>query len=459
MAGAFVSHAWLAAVVPARARRFRVSDSRLEYTLRAAGAELVRGDADVEIGDVDDLAGEAQTAIVPVNGNITDSHARVQQVVRRVAASARARFQTAHARATLERRGYAHVSVVPWDRDQPIHLDGGRFDGHSVAERFPRRALVVANRAQPSPTILEQALDDAGQQLSMPLDIVRPLVGSGTLVILTADHVLRIALGPATDVIEQQANVLGALASAAAPTVAALVPRIDGRGRTGLAHWSVERRVRGAHPASLIPSVAADCLEFLVALRTTAPVGTPAPAIASPDQAEFVGSFVPSVASMVRALGGEIDEQTRGLRGGFWHGDMWARNLFVVDDRLSGVIDWAQGGPGGLPLLDLLNMEMVATPYAGVYGWGPSIIERLVPLAARGPTGASREYLHRTGLDVTTRQYEALIAAYWLERVSHDLATYLDRGIDRLWLQRNVAEVAPALLAMVSAPAAFRRPA
>src|SRR5919197_1125707 len=55
-------HAWLAAVLPAGARRVRAADAAIAETLRQAGAEE---GGDVQIGPVAWITDEARCAIVP----------------------------------------------------------------------------------------------------------------------------------------------------------------------------------------------------------------------------------------------------------------------------------------------------------------------------------------------------------------------------------------------------------
>src|SRR5438105_15527914 len=63
---AHVGHGWLAAILPATARRFRVVDPALRETLGAAGAELVDTDPDVEIAPAGDIHGDARLAVVVI---------------------------------------------------------------------------------------------------------------------------------------------------------------------------------------------------------------------------------------------------------------------------------------------------------------------------------------------------------------------------------------------------------
>jgi hypothetical protein len=79
--------------------------------------------------------------------------------------------------------------------------------------------------------------------------------------------------------------------------------------------------------------------------------------------------------------------------------------------------------------------------------WGPALIEHLLPWAHGGSDAATREYCRRVGLEPLPDTLVALVAAYWLDRLAYQLATYADRAGRRRWIERNVAFVLQALAA------------
>ena len=448
------SGGWLAAVAPADARRFRVSDADIAHSLREAGAALVEHDADVEIGWPDEISGDAPCAIVGLNLNISDSRGRVGQATRRLAMSGEVRARAACARVALRRRGYRHVQVLPWDRDQLIRLPGiVKSRPRNLAERFPRRVVLVASKERPGKTAFEQALLEARIRTSSPLKIVRPIVASGSLIVVLNDSVLRVAVGPASRQIDIQAEAFKALhAGGSSEIISGRVPQLLALGRAGLARWSLERRLPGVPaPRALRQSLLNECIDFLVALYGVRPDGTRSISTAM-QQADILSAFVPGQASALDELGCRIDEAVGDLRSGFGHGDFWPNNLLVRDEQLLAVIDWEQAGSRRLPLLDLFHLRLLVTSQPQVHEWGPALVRYLVPFARRGGDVVTRDYLKRIGLEVSHRQLKHLVAAYWLDFVSRQLGTFFDRQRDPLWIDRNVKQVVAPLLGMLSRP-------
>lgn len=446
---AYLSHGWMPAVLPEVARRIRVADARLAYTLEAAGAHRVDRDADVEIGSIDDMAFEAPVAIVCVDSRIADTPSRFGQILGRVRAHADVRWRTREAVSTLARHGYDQIDVVRWDRDMPVRLPGlRRVRSTRLSERFPRDALIVASRRRRGPTMLEAALADAARRSGLHLQVARPIVSSGTLVVLLDDHVLRLAIGPANGLVDRQADVLVMLhTSQAAAAIAERVPDLLATGTAGLAGWSLERRLRGGHPAGGMSRPLVDStLDFLVDLFRAGMRRTGTSLVSRVDtlNAEARASLPRGDFEAIRDLAADLDDELARLPRGFSHGDFSPQNLLVRGDGLVGVVDWAQGDSSGLPLLDALNLQLLDATQPDVYRWGPALASYLLPLARHGGNDATRRYARAIGVDFSARQLECLVYAYWLDRISHQLATYVDRARDPLWIERNVTSVLPA---------------
>jgi phosphotransferase family enzyme len=445
----YLAHGWLAAVLPADARRIRVCDARLAYTMAAAGAWLVDRDAEVEIAGIDDLSGEAPVVIVCVESRTPDRCSRVGQVLGRVEANRDVRARVAQTAAALRRRGFTWVDVVRWDRDQPIRVAGMPRSGPSrLAEWFPRQALIVAARGRPGPTVLDRAAADAARQTGVRLHNARPIVSSGTLVVLFDEHVLRLAIGPAADLVNRQADVLVALHDANAPRmVTARVPTLFATGTAGLADWSLERRLAGTPPPRVMsPRLFDACVEFLVDLSR---LGSQEAGAWLAPRVERIGAAArallpPGTFDCLRDMAEEVDDEVRGLPRVFFHGDFSTQNLLVGDDQLVGIVDWAQGDPGGLPMLDALNLQLLDSTHPDIYQWGSAISSYLLPLARRGGSDAMRRYARAIGHDIGASQLEWLVRAYWLDRISHQLATYVDRARDEAWIERNITAVLPS---------------
>ena len=441
-------HNWLAALIPADARRFRVDDPKLAGTLAQAGAELTEARPDVEIvSEVGALVGNAPYAIVTLGFVQPEGGSRLVRASRRAAGSLTVRALAARSRGALRRRGYPETSVIPWEWQQAVRLPWAQPRSELAwYERFPLDALVVGSRRGRPPTVLDAALAQAGEQLSASLEPEWPLATQGGLVVLAPTSVLRVAIGPAFQELERQRDVLATLdASSPVPEVAGLVPRLLAEGKTGLAQWALEQRL----PGSLAPSqpsgrLLQDCVDFLVALNGTgndsAPKSSPAR-----DADVIARACDPEDSGAVRLLGNRVEAALADVPRVFVHGDFWSRNLLAESGRLVGVVDWDQGGPGRLPLLDLLQLRLNAVRSATHQFLGPALIDYLLPWAQAGGDELARDYARRVGFEVTPFLLETFVLAYWLDRVGHELETCADRVERPFWMRQNVELVLDAL--------------
>jgi hypothetical protein len=444
-------HNWLAAVIPADARRFRVADDTLAATLAEAGAELVDSDADVEIAPARALTGDAPFAVVSLDHILPEGSSRLVQAFRRALGSLRIRVRAHLLRPAVRRRGYPSTTVVPWEWEQVVRL---RAMDHRqpmrLAERLPLAALVVGSRRGSTATILEEALSQANEKLGSPLRPGRPLVRQGGLVAIADEGVLRVAVGPASRELGLLRGALDALHRADPPDVVAdRVPWILGNGRAGLAEWTVERRLPGSDPAGLTDVLLADCVNFLVALQGAGDREPDRPLV---DAARIIGAACPpDEADAVRRIARELDDSLAEVPRGFGHGDFWIRNLLTEGERLVGVVDWHLSGPGRLPLLDLFHLRSSVVFERTRKYLGVVLVEHLLPWAASGGDEIARSYCRRIGLEAGRELLEDLVLAYWLTRTARELEMYADRVERPVWIHHNVIFVARAIAARLPA--------
>ena len=439
-----VGHTWLAAVLPARSRRLLVSDPVLAEVLLDAGAELVQSGADVEIGPPAQLAGEAPLAASPFGDPNPDARSFAGRLSSRARSTALVRIESVRARRGLRRLGYRETEVFPWDLGHPLALgDRGRI---SLAERLPRRAVVVGRHGKKEPTLLDAAIEDAAQAVGRPLRLDWASPRAGPTTVALDGGLLRIAVGPSRGQLKRQAAAQSTLREAQLPReVAELVAWVEAEGRTGLADWSLERRLLGAQPPpAFSDQLLADCVDFLVVLHgadTTAESAQTTRATA-----ETAAGFLPQAeARTIVSLGERVGTTLADAPRGFAHGDFFRGNLLVEEGRLVGVVDWDASGPGRLPLLDLLHLRHMNEQRPADLDWGPTLVEHLLPWARAGGDEPAREYCRRVGIEPTPERLEGLVAAYWLERLAYQLSTYADRSVRPRWLERNVTHVLRAL--------------
>jgi hypothetical protein len=446
--GAYPRHNWLPAVLPARARRFRVADPKLASTIRAAGAELVESDADVEIAPAEQVRGDADAAIVPLDVVLPEGGSRPLRAARRTIGFIRVRLATLAGRREVRRRGYETIRVVPWEWEQTARLPGGRHpaESPSLPERMPLAALVVGTHGSGEPTLLEEALAAASEVRGAPLEASWPLVRQGGLVVIAGDSVVRVAVGPASGELRLFRAALGMLEASRPPsTVADRIPWLRGAGAVGLAEWSLEPRLPGSTaPIELPESILAECIDFLAELFLADRRGEPGDSL-SANAGVIAARCTADSAEAVRLLGSRLDRELADVPRGFGHGDFWTGNLLVDERGLSGVVDWHDGGPGRLPLIDLLHLRLSTIFQRRRQYLGDALVEHLLPWARAGGDEVARSYCRRIGLEIDAAGLEALVAAYWITRTARELELYGDRVERPLWMRHNVETVIPAL--------------
>jgi aminoglycoside phosphotransferase (APT) family kinase protein len=439
MSAVYPGLSWLAAAVPAHARRFRVQSVPFARTLELAGAELVETGPEVEIAPAGGIRGDAEVGVVSLGGPLPESQSRRGRAARRAEHSFQLRRHVAAARRVLELRGYSQTEVFRWSLARELRLPkqtGSRFG--ALADRVPTYAAAVGYRDGPVRTVLDAVLSDVAGQVSDSL-LGPPSVREGPLVIVGGDVVVRVAVGGAASLLERQRSVLARLREARDHRLdPALLPWPIASGSSGIAHWSCEQRLPGAvPPAALTPSLLADCLDFLVSLHNSgAPGGEPSSTIGDAETLADTCGRAQGEAAL--ALARRVETELAPLPRGFAHGDFFRGNLLVRADRLVGVVDWDAAGPGRLPLLDLIHLRCLAQHVSADIDWGPAIVGHLLPWARCNGDEIAQAYARRTGIALTARMLETLVIAYWLERVGYQLRNFASRIERPVWLERNV---------------------
>ena len=445
-AEAQVGHTWLPAVLPARSHRLLVSDSVLARELGEIGAELVEHNADAEIGPPAELPGQAPFAASPVGDSDADARSVIGRVGTRIRSTVSVRVQAARAQHALRRLGYDETEVFLWDLGQPLAL-GRLRRRRSLAERLPRWAVALGRRGQREPTLLEAAVEDAAAALERPLRVEWASARAGPTTAGLDGGLLRIAVGSSRGQLERQAAAHATLREARLPhRVEELIPWVEAQGRTGIADWTLERRLPGETPEpGFSGPLFSDCVDFLVELHHARETTEPARAVTT--TARVAADFSPPAeAGVIVSLGERLETMLGYLPRGFAHGDFFRGNLLAENGRLVGVVDWDASGAGRLPLLDYLHLRHMNAQRPADLDWGPTLVEHLLPWARGGADEPAREYCRRVGVEPHADRLEGLVATYWLERVAYQLSSYADRTVRPRWLERNVTLVLRTLV-------------
>jgi aminoglycoside phosphotransferase (APT) family kinase protein len=453
-------HGWLVALLPADVGRFRASDPEVVATLTAAGAERVETTPDVEIATAGELRGDASAAIVLASAERPAPHVpRALRGAMRLAASAAVRTRVARARRAARARGYRFTRAVTWEGHVKLRRDltGTTNDGR-LFHRFPLSVAVMCGRDGLTRTLFDAALEEAEQATDHTLAVDGLLLGTSGVIVSTADElVLRVSLGAPGRRVEEARSALRGLAELQPPPVVTdRVPWVVAAGQAGIGVWSVERRLQGRVPASpLDERLKAECMDFLQALHASGGADVRSPLF---DDADTVADAFPEAAERIGALVARLDGELAEVPRGFAHGDFWAGNLLTDSGALVGVVDWPSAGPGRLPLLDLLHLRANERRELDGSSTARVVLEELLPGARAGGDELDREYCARVGVDAVPRVLEALVGAYWLSELAHDVAD-ADRDpskpLQPEWREANLAVLAS--LAHNTTQAAVRR--
>jgi aminoglycoside phosphotransferase (APT) family kinase protein len=446
-------HGWLAGILPDGATRFRVADGAIATTLAHAGAELVDRDPDVELGRAERMRGDADVCIVPLGASMLDVDWRLRRAARRLTVSMGVRAQAARARHLLAERGYVHAATMVWDVGQPLRRAGAQVAANGLVGRLPQRGAVIAARAPLAPTALEAVIAEAQRESGIDLGAGPPVVREGLLVMPAETAFLRLAIGPARLQLDRQFEILTRLQGAPLPaSVLDRIPWPHGRGRRKLVDWSVERRLPGRTPRpQLAPALVDDCVDFLVDLHSSTAAPAPAASSGIVSRAEVVAAACQAEEARVLArLAAEAEHRLAGFPRGFGHGDFYRGNLLVEEGRLVGVVDWDTATPESVPYLDLFHLRVFSEQRPADHRWGAVVTEYLLPLAQSGGDRVMREYGRRIGVEASAAELEALVVAYWVDRLAYQLGTVADRLVRERWLTENVHRAVRVLSEVIS---------
>jgi aminoglycoside phosphotransferase (APT) family kinase protein len=218
------------------------------------------------------------------------------------------------------------------------------------------------------------------QWAELPIEPVRFRGTDNALYRLGEEMVVRLPrIQQATVALEKERKWLPTLA----PLLPLAVPVLLAEGKPAEGYpweWSVYRWLEG-EPATVEPfadlgQAAADLAEFIGALQRVDPTDGPPPGEHNGFRGEPLAARDAAVRKAIASLGDEIDggrataAWEAALRAPLWqhpsvwiHGDLDARNLLVVEGRLSAVIDFGCLGVGD-PACDVMVAWKVLSPTA-----------------------------------------------------------------------------------------------
>jgi aminoglycoside phosphotransferase (APT) family kinase protein len=217
----------------------------------------------------------------------------------------------------------------------------------------------------------------------------------------------------------------------------ACVPRPAGAGVTAGASWSVESALPGHRPGWVTPPLIARVTE--IAVRFPAASGPPA---APSEHLEAVARAFPSWAEAVASLDRRAGVLAS-LPSVLGHGDLWAGNLLVEGERLTGMVDWDAWHPRAAPGTDLLHLVATDLRYRAGRSFGSAILAR--PWRSRAFASASDRYWRNLGVRPDAEVLDGVGIAWWAGQVANSIGRIPELIEDGPWVRENVERVLAAI--------------
>jgi hypothetical protein len=436
-------YAWLSLALPADARSFWTDDGELAALLVEAGLETRASRPDVEIASADGLRGDAVAGAIPIYRYRAPSSSRIGRIVGRLTRGAALSVDLRRARRAARLAGYTRTHTIRWERSVPVVAPGiPKARSSRLAHRLPLNGVVVADRESERRTLFDEVLRAAGEKAEVaPRPSSVGFGSSGVVVAKLESVILRVGIGPGAERIAAQRDVVARLLSGdPSDELSTRLPASIAAGREGIATWTLEQRLTGAHTPRLEGALAEDAIGFLAELGRVPAAHSARPRIQT--SAEVVGRECSAeLAERVHILAADAAGELAGQAARFVHGDFWHGNLLAQDGRLTGVIDWSAGGPDGLPMADALHLHLSAIRQDTGQALGSAVAEHLLSTRT-AEANLLRSYERLAGLELTDREWQGAVVAYWLDALARDLRD-LDapRGDQASWERENVVPV------------------
>ena len=217
-----------------------------------------------------------------------------------------------------------------------------------------------------------------------------------------------------------------------------LVPRLAGRGVTEGISWMTESVLPGARPLRVGPVLWEQVVAFCARLP---PAGGPPQAAGH--ELEVVARSFPRHAALIDSVRTRLAPVLQTLPAIIRHGDLWAGNLLVQRDGLTGVIDWASWHPSGVPGTDLLHLFASERKRRSRGELGELWLEHIWADPAFG--AVTRPYWRQLGIDPVPEVLDAIAVSWWAAWVAQSVTRHPGRAKQAKWVEGNVHCVVNAL--------------
>jgi hypothetical protein len=288
---------------------------------------------------------------------------------------------------------------------------------------------------------VRRVIDAVAEQARTADPVTRFAAGSGGSAIVrlpTADgggrFVLRVARKGSPGDPSRAADALAILL----PLGLGPVPRLIDRGETAGASWSTESLLSGRRPRHISTNMAAEIARLCSALPRS-----DEPATAHQEDLLSVAGRFPQWEKLLNSAGEELRDVARAVPSVARHGDLWAGNILVRRDHVSGVVDWDAWHPAAFPGVDLVHLVAMDEADRRHGGLGRVWLGR--PWLSDRFRSIAIEYWASLRLVPNSRFLEMLGVAWWANQVAASLRRLPHLADDDRWVSWNVDVVMESL--------------
>ncbi len=353
----------------------------------------------------------------------------------RGAVAARSAVARERAIRSLRRRCPPPFRVAGVHRLPPPVLAGGRARNGVRAGLLGGALVEMWSQAQ-----VRRVIDAIVEQGQGSAPVTRLMPGSGGTALVRfhrtagGEAMLRAARADDAGDPGWAADALEALA----PLGLKQVPRLLGRGQMAGASWSVESVLPGHRPARVSAAATRELALVFAGLPRS-----DQPATAHEEDLKSLAVRFPRWAGILTRVAEEVGDVSQAVPSVIRHGDLWAGNLLVRQQRVTGIVDWDAWHPAALPGVDLLHLFATVEGMRAKEGVGQTWVRH--PWESEDFRSATSAYWKAMRIVPNARFLRAIGIAWWAGHVAASLRRLARLAGDDRWVAANVEQVLEAV--------------
>ncbi|HEY3210589.1 MAG TPA: phosphotransferase [Actinomycetota bacterium] len=349
--------------------------------------------------------------------------------------AARAALARERALRSIRKRSPTSFRVVAVHRLPPPVLAGGRVRNRVRAALL--EGAIVELWSQPQ---VLRVIDAVAEEAQGSARVTRLMSGSGGSALVRlprkvgGEAMLRAARAGDPADPHRGAEALETLA----PLGWRHIPRLLGQGQVAGASWATETVLPGHRP----PGVSAAVTRELALLFAALPRSDQAAAAHTQDLGQLTVRF-PRWATVLSQIAEEVGDVARAVPSLVRHGDLWAGNILVRRQRLTGIIDWDAWHPAALPGADLLHLVATSEAMRKKQGFSQTWLRQ--PWEGEDYRSAMSDYWKITRIVPNARFLRAVGMAWWAGHVAASIRRLPRLAEEDHWVASNVERVLEAV--------------